>query len=269
MIVIASISTIRLGWNSCANGTAMMPKVDETIAAQAMITADAPTWRQPTAKLRFLLIPRPIFLYFDGLIARTNGIGNKRLVGACQSYKRIGSMPAARRLKVYRTAIGFHDAYVAVPSKKAALAAWGASKDLFAIGGAEIVTDPALMKEALASPGEVVRRSRGSLADQLAALPEDRKKEEAAPRRESAKPARKPKPRPGRDKLDALEAELQRFDEEAAAQIAGIRDREEALRRERAGLEKQQRVAREALEAKLARAGERYEDALARWREEE
>lgn len=30
-----------------------------------------------------------------------------------------------RKLKVYRTPIGFHDAYVAAPSQKAALEAWG------------------------------------------------------------------------------------------------------------------------------------------------
>ncbi|MBV1686673.1 hypothetical protein KRR38_03040 [Novosphingobium sp. G106] len=178
-------------------------------------------------------------------------------------------MPAAKRLKVYRTAIGFHDAYVAAPSKKAALAAWGASKDLFAIGAAEIVTDPALTKAALASPGEVVRRSRGSLADQLAALPEDGKKEEPSPRREPAKPARKPRPRPSRDKLDALETALRVFDEQAEAQIAAIREREDALRREKAVLEKRQRSAREALEARVSRASERYEGALAGWREQE
>lgn len=178
-------------------------------------------------------------------------------------------MPTAKRLKVYRTSIGFHDAYVAAPSKKAALAAWGASKDLFAIGAAELVTDPALTKEALASPGEVVRRSRGSLADQLAALPEDRERKEPPARRESAKPARKPKPRPSRDKLDTLEAELQAFDEEAEAQIADIREREDALRRERAALEKRQRAARESLEAKVSRAGEFYDEALARWREQD
>ncbi len=32
----------------------------------------------------------------------------------------------ARKLKVFRTPAGFHDAYVAAPSRKAALAAWGA-----------------------------------------------------------------------------------------------------------------------------------------------
>ena len=41
-------------------------------------------------------------------------------------------MPAARKLQVFRTAIGFDDALVAAPSRKAALTAWGAEKDLFA-----------------------------------------------------------------------------------------------------------------------------------------
>ena len=39
-----------------------------------------------------------------------------------------------RKLKVFRTPIGFHDAYVAAPSQKAALQAWGTDTDLFARG---------------------------------------------------------------------------------------------------------------------------------------
>ena len=35
-------------------------------------------------------------------------------------------MARTGRLKVFRTSIGFHDAYVAAPSRKAALEAWGA-----------------------------------------------------------------------------------------------------------------------------------------------
>ena len=79
----------------------------------------------------------------------------------------------ARKLKVFRTPAGFHDAYVAAPSRKAALADWGADADLFARGVAEEVTDPALLEEPLARPGEVVRRSRGSAAEQLAAQGRD------------------------------------------------------------------------------------------------
>ena len=79
-------------------------------------------------------------------------------------------MAKARKLKVFRTTIGFHDAYVAAPSMKAALAAWGADSNLFAQGIAEAVTDPELMTEALARPGEVIRRARGNVGDHLKAV---------------------------------------------------------------------------------------------------
>ena len=65
-----------------------------------------------------------------------------------------------RKLKVFRTPIGFHDAYVAAPSRKAALEAWGAGGNLFARGTAEEVTDPKLTAEPLRHPGEVIRVSR-------------------------------------------------------------------------------------------------------------
>ena len=81
-------------------------------------------------------------------------------------------MPA--KLKVYRTSIGFHDAYVAASSQAAALKAWGTDKPLFARGAAEVVTDPELVAEPLASPGVVVKRLRGTAEEQVAALPPDR-----------------------------------------------------------------------------------------------
>jgi len=79
-------------------------------------------------------------------------------------------MAKAKKLKVFRTPIGFHDAYVAAPSRKAALEAWGSDGDLFAQGLAEVVTDPKLTKKALARPGEVIRTLRGTEAEQLRAL---------------------------------------------------------------------------------------------------
>jgi len=79
-------------------------------------------------------------------------------------------MAKAKKLKVFRTPIGFHDAYVAAPSRKAALEAWGSDGDLFAQGLAEVVTDPKLTKKALARPGEVIRMRRGTEAEQLRAL---------------------------------------------------------------------------------------------------
>src|SRR6187455_2928850 len=109
-----------------------------------------------------------------------------------------------QKLKVFRTPIGFHDAYVAAPSRKAALAAWGSDADLFARGVAEEVTDSKLAKEPLAHPGEVIRLSRGDLPAHLKALPK-RKRAKAEPPEPKAKP-RKPKPPPKRDKVDAAEA---------------------------------------------------------------
>src|SRR3954469_9862849 len=68
----------------------------------------------------------------------------------------------ARRLKVFRTHLGFYDMIVAAPSQKAAAEAWGADPHLFAQGFAEITTDPELVKAALDKPGVVLRRQFGS-----------------------------------------------------------------------------------------------------------
>ena len=75
-----------------------------------------------------------------------------------------------QRLKVYRTPIGFHDAYVAAPSQKAALEAWGSDTNLFARGSAEEVTEPELMAAPLDNPGQVIKVLRGTEAEQIAAL---------------------------------------------------------------------------------------------------
>jgi len=92
-----------------------------------------------------------------------------------------------RRLKVFRTTIGFHDAYVAAPSRKAALAAWGATKDLFAMEAAEEVTDTELMEEPLAHPSQVIQKVRGSLEQQLDALKATFAAQSEKPRNESTR----------------------------------------------------------------------------------
>ena len=74
------------------------------------------------------------------------------------------------KLKVFRTSTGFHDAYVAAPSQKAALVAWGTESNLFTQGLAEQVTDEASTAEALAHPGVVIKKLRGTEAEHLAAL---------------------------------------------------------------------------------------------------
>lgn len=60
-------------------------------------------------------------------------------------------------MKVFRTSAGFHDAFVAAPSQKAALAAWGTDSNLFAQGLAEQVIDESMMVDALAKPRKWTR----------------------------------------------------------------------------------------------------------------
>lgn len=150
-----------------------------------------------------------------------------------------------RRLKVYRTPIGFHDAYVAAPSQQAALTAWGSEANLFARGVAEEVTDPELTAEPLAHPGEIIRRVRGTAAEQLAAAarssPGQRQpnpRGTPTPRAATAAP-RRPAPLPPRDRLDeaeaalaACEADYERQRRDLDAQAAEIAQARRALVRQ-------------------------------------
>jgi hypothetical protein len=149
-------------------------------------------------------------------------------------------MPRAQKLKVYRTPIGFHDAYVAAPSQKAALEAWGSDADLFARKVAERVTDRKLMAEPLARPGEVIRKLRGDAEAQLSALPRDTGKRTA-----------KPEPRPSRAALDKAEEALDAL--------------EARHRAERDALAKRQAAERKKAEQQLDRARTSYERAIERW----
>lgn len=154
-----------------------------------------------------------------------------------------------RKLKVFRTAIGFEDAYVAAPSRKAALDAWGADADLFARGVAEEVTDVTLMKAPIAKPGEVIRVSRGDLAQHLKALP---KKAARKAVRTPANPASvaKPKPPPKRDKVDAAEKALAALLERQATEAEALKSKQT---KERAQLESKRDQARKAYRAALDR----------------
>lgn len=164
-------------------------------------------------------------------------------------------MPRTQKLKVYRTPIGFHDAYVAAPSQKAALQAWGSDANLFARGVAEQVTDPVLMKGPLAQPGKVIRKLRGTAEEQLAALP----KSGRSPAKK--KPARPKKP-PSRAALEAAETALAEAEKRQRTEISALQVREAALARERRALEKRH----DAESAKLAKVRDRersnYERAL-------
>lgn len=168
-------------------------------------------------------------------------------------------MPA--RLKVYRTPIGFHDAYVAAPSQKTALEAWGADANLFARGVAELVTDPALTAELLAHPGQVIRKLRGTAAEQLAAWPPDAPRRTAKPK-EAAAPAEPP---PSRAALDAAEAALAEAFARQQAEDADLAEREAALAREREMLAKRHGAETARFTRARDEAREAYDAALAKW----
>jgi hypothetical protein len=180
-------------------------------------------------------------------------------------------MPRRQKLKVYRTPIGFHDAYVAAPSQKAALAAWGSDANLFARGVAEVVTDPELTKEPLAKPGTVVKRLRGTPAEQIAALP---KKKSAAPRGETAtKPAKrankrpaKPTPRPDRGDLDAAEQAIAKAEAAHRAAERALRDEEARLAKARRDLDRRHTADIERLQRARDHAEAAYQKAMKTWR---
>jgi hypothetical protein len=171
--------------------------------------------------------------------------------GNQRAHRRFLAMP--RKLKVFRTSTGFHDAYVAAPSRKAALAAWGADADLFARGVAEEVTDAKLMKQPLARPGAIVRLSRGDLPAHLKALP---KKPRGAKAPEPVRKAAKPKPPPKRDRVDTAEAALKTARERQAKEAKVLEDKLAALHarhdKELAALTRKRDLAREAYRTALA-----------------
>ena len=167
-------------------------------------------------------------------------------------------MAKAPKLKVFRTPIGFHDAYVAAPSQKAALAAWGADANLFARGVAEQVTDPKLMEEALARPGEVIRKLRGGLDEHLGAPPPDTKGH--VPK------TKKLAPRPGRAKLEDAEQALSTLEAEQAAEFAELEKREQALAAERRAMQTKHDKALERLRQRRDREQGAYDDAVRKWR---
>lgn len=173
------------------------------------------------------------------------------------------------KLKVYRTPIGFHDAYVAAPSQKAALVAWGSDHDLFARGAAESVTDAALMAEPLAKPGTVIKRLRGTAAEQIAALPADPEPETAErdPRsKPSGKAPPRPKPRPSRDALDDAEGALAEAEVRHGEQDEGLALREAELARQHRELEREHAAERERLEHARDKAETAYTAAMEKWR---
>ena len=174
-------------------------------------------------------------------------------------------MAKAKKLKVFRTPIGFHDAYVAAPSMKAALEAWGSSTNLFSQGAAEVVTDPKLTKAALARPGEVVRVPRGSEGEHFKALGAGKKKE-AGPRiPRSGSRAGKSEVTRKKAGVERAEAALARAEARHRAALEKLRAEAAAIDKKRRELERKHRGERERLSQEVDEAREKFRSAMEEW----
>jgi len=173
-----------------------------------------------------------------------------------------------RKLKVFRTTTGFHDAYVAAPSRKAALEAWGADANLFARGVAEQVTDPKLTAGPLERPGEVIKVSRGDLSAQLKALgPRKKAKAKVEEPEGPAKPRKavKPKPPPKRGKVDTADEALKQARRRHSVEAERLEAERDAIQRELAELKAKQAKELARLERKRDEARDAYREALESW----
>ncbi len=179
---------------------------------------------------------------------------------------------------MFRTPIGFHDAYVAAPSQKAALEAWGSGSNLFAAGAAELVTDPKLTREPLARPGEVVRVLRGSAEEQVRALGATKAKGRPSPQPSPARGrGRKGGPTPGPSRsrkrgarpssaaVEKAQAALERAEARHRLAIDKLKAEERKLERRRRELEAKQSGEHDRLARAVDKARERYRAAIAEW----
>ena len=169
-----------------------------------------------------------------------------------------------QKLKVFRTPIGFHDAYVAAPSQKAALEAWGADGNLFAQGIAEQVTDEKLIEEPLARPGEVIRRLRGSEEELVAALGRQKLPKKKAEKGASSKPA-PTRPKPSREELDAAEEALEKAEKKHRKELREIDQQVQVLERKRREAQRRHEARRDELTEARDRARSQYKRAMRQW----
>ena len=183
-------------------------------------------------------------------------------------------MAKAKKLKVFRTPIGFHDAYVAAPSMKSALEAWGSSTNLFSQGAAELVTDPKLTKAALARPGEVVRVARGSEGEHFKALGKTAKKarKEAGSRIESGmmkkgsgREERNRGRRPSSAGVERVEKALASAEARHREALEKLRSEAAAIDKKRREIEAKHRREREGLTGELDEAREKFRSAMEEW----
>lgn len=149
-----------------------------------------------------------------------------------------------RKLKTFRTSLGFYDLAIAAPSMKAALEAWGAGSNLFHQGVAEETDNPEVVAATLAKPGVVLKRPAGSNGRfaEHSGVPSETAADEIGrrPKASQAKAKEKPKHRPSASSSDkkARKAAAS-YEREQARREARIRREEAALARKR---EQQQKV---------------------------
>jgi colicin import membrane protein len=160
----------------------------------------------------------------------------------------------ARKLKTYRTSLGFYELAVAAPSMKAALEAWGAKSNLFQRGFAKETDDRAIVAATMEKPGIVLRRAVGSNGkfSEHAGLPK------SLPIEKPAKPVRPEKPKNGK-RVSRPGADKAQQDAAAAFEVEQRR-REDERRKEEVARE-HQRLRREAAVTKAEGALERAREA--------
>ncbi|MCA1360447.1 cell envelope biogenesis protein TolA [Bradyrhizobium sp. IC3069] len=163
----------------------------------------------------------------------------------------------AKKLKTYQTSLGFYDQAIAAPSMKAALAAWGASSNLFHQGVARETDDPDVVAATMAKPGVVLRRPVGSNGPftESAELPTDLGPGEAKPKRKSkSKAESKPtsNKRPARTARNAS----REIDDAAARKAAAAFEKEERRREAARAKEEAARAKERARRDKAVAAAE-------------
>ncbi|TGN89727.1 cell envelope biogenesis protein TolA [Bradyrhizobium yuanmingense] len=160
-----------------------------------------------------------------------------------------------KKLKTYQTSLGFYDQAIAAPSMKAALAAWGASSNLFHQGVARETDDPDVVAATMAKPGVVLRRPVGSDGPftESAELPTDLGGGETKPKRKS-KAESKPtsKKRPARTARNAS----REIDDAAARKAAAAFEKEERRREAARAKEEAARAKERARRDKAVAAAE-------------
>lgn len=175
----------------------------------------------------------------------------------------------ARTLKTFQAHLGFYDTIVAVPSRAAALRAWGSRQDLFREGLAKPSEDKAAIAAAIAKPGVVLRRPAGSNSlftenPGLPVVPKAPKKTTPATPANS-KAAKEPKRLPpDRSALNAAEKAYDQLKREEERALATLAQKKAALDDEELRMRNAFRARRKKADDALAQARKAYHAALNR-----